>query len=279
MKKAIQIAYDRDFEKKCRIAHEAGFEHISVNFHDMTDRSAEAWAKAPETILRILSENRLTCVQSHAYYYDLRLSAEITDEERERDIRNAVRVTGEIGGKYCVYHPRTAVNDGYRSSAALEINKRTISGYLECAVKADTSIALENLPVFHGIVPVMPFYSSDYGDLIELYEALKCENLAVCWDTGHANLMAFDQAKAVRALGPRIRCTHLHNNFGMEDEHLPVDDGTVDWESVMRAFRDTGYDGPLTLETHCRYADDALLSAFAAYNLEGLKYLERMAGA
>ena len=276
MEKAIQIAYDECFEKKCRIAHEAGFEHVSVNFHDMTDRSEEAWAKAPDTILRILNENRLTCVQSHAYYYDLRISAEITDGERERDIRNAIRVTGEIGGRYCVYHPRTAVNDGCRSSVALEINKRMISGYLECAVKANTSIAMENLPIFHGIVPVMPFYSSDYGDLMELYDALACENLGICWDTGHAHLMAFDQAKAIRTLGPRIRCTHLHNNFGLEDEHLSVDNGSIDWKSIMSAFRDIGYDGALTLETHCLYGDDAFLRAFAQYNLEGLKYLERI---
>ena len=85
MKKAIQIAYDRNFEKKCRIAHEAGFEHISVNFHDMTDRSAEAWAKAPETILRmataLLTDSAQYDAMAHAVnpYGDGQACARIAD--------------------------------------------------------------------------------------------------------------------------------------------------------------------------------------------------------
>ena len=59
MDKAIQIAYNEFFEKKCIMASKAGFRHISVNFNDTTDRSPENWAAAPDNILRIMEENDL----------------------------------------------------------------------------------------------------------------------------------------------------------------------------------------------------------------------------
>ena len=35
MKKAIQIAYNRLFDIKCRYAAEAGFRHVAVNLRDL----------------------------------------------------------------------------------------------------------------------------------------------------------------------------------------------------------------------------------------------------
>lgn len=46
MDKAIQIAYNEFFETKCRLAADAGFDGIAVNFHDMKDRSETAWKEA-----------------------------------------------------------------------------------------------------------------------------------------------------------------------------------------------------------------------------------------
>ena len=99
--------------------------------------------------------------------------------------------------------------------------------------------------------------------------------MKICWDFGHANMLAFNQADAIRTLGKRIECTHVHNNFKKQDLHLPPDCGNIEWDKVMKAMNDIGYDGPLTLETHCLYVDDELLKSFAKYNYAGLIYLEQ----
>ena len=274
MIKAIQIAYDEFFEKKCRIASAAGFRHISVNFNDMKDRSPEAWEKAPYEIRRILAENDLTGVQAHLPYYDLRISAEILEKDMEEAIRNSIRVCGETGIPWCVWHPRSSVSSGFKASQALKDNLPVISGYLELAASCGTGIALENLPSFPGIIPQMPFYTSNYEDLLVLHDSFRTDNVCICWDTGHANMMHFDQADAIRFLGERIGCTHIHNNFCHNDLHLPPDNGNIKWDQVMSAFRDIRYTGPFTLETHCLYPEDHMLRAFADYNLAGLKYME-----
>lgn len=275
MDKAIQIAYNEFFETKCRLAADAGFDGIAVNFNDMKDRSETAWREAPGKILCILDKYHLKCVQTHLPYYDLKISAEILNDDMESAIRESIRVSGEIGAPWCVYHPRSAVDQGFTSAKALEINKRVISDYLECAVKAGTGMALENLPIF-GIIPVMPFYTSDYNDLCELSDSFRSEQVGICWDTGHANMMHFDQAEAIKFLGNRIKCTHIHNNFKSQDPHLPPDSGNIDWGKVMAAFKTINYNGPLTLETHCCYNDEQLWKSFAQHNCECLRFLKRL---
>lgn len=275
MIKAIQIPYNKDFEVKCRAASEAGFKHIGVGFSEKTDGEPTVWESAPETILEIFSRYDLKCVQTHLPFYDLMLSAEILDEFMECAITEAIKVSGAIGAKWCAYHPRNAVNFGYRSNKALELNRASISKYAECAAKANTGIAVENLPIFQEIIPVMPFYSCDYGDLCELADSFHSEHVGVCWDVGHANLMSFDQAEAIRYVGSRLKCTHIHNNFKDADWHLPPESGNIEWDKVMTAFSDIQYDGPFTLEVHCHYNSRSLLEAFSVYNYECLSYLEQ----
>lgn len=276
MIKSIQIAYDDAFEKKCKFASEAGFEVIAANFDAAKNISEEAWEKAPEHINGILKKYGLKCMQSHLPYYDLRISAEELDDHMEYAMEKSIKTSGAIGTQWCVYHPRTAINDGYSAKKALEINYEVISKYLDWAVKANTGIALENLPIFKGILPIMPFYTSNYFDLCDLSDSFKSDKVGICWDTGHANLMDFDQPTAIRYVGERLKCTHIHNNFKTNDDHNPPETGNIDWKNVMAAFKDIGYAGAYTLEVHCRYQDDdVLLKSFAKYNFDCLTYMEK----
>lgn len=277
MKKAIQIGYNQLFEDKCKYASEAGFSYISVNFTEVLHKTEYEWKQITEDIQRILDNNNLKCIQTHPYYYDLKLSSEIWEEDYEFAIKQAIIAGGKLGATWNALHPRSSVSSGFRASKALEDNRRYISDYLEFAVKYNTGIAVENLPVFYDIVPVMPFYSSNYEDLMVLVDSFNDPNVAICWDTGHAHLMHFNQADAIRTLGDRIKCTHIHNNFKYDDNHLPPDSGSIPWSEVMPAFASIGYDGALTLETHCCYPDPDLLKSFARYNYECLKYLEKLA--
>lgn len=275
MKKAIQIAYDNLFEKKCEYASAAGFKYISVNFADVLDKTEYEWESITENIGQILDKNKLKCIQSHPYYYDLRVSSEIREERFEFSMKQAIIASGKLGAAWCVFHPRSSISSGFCTSKSLEDNKLAFSEYLEIAIKNGTGIAAENLPVFHGIIPVMPFYSSNFEDLCVLVDSFNDKQMSVCWDTGHANLMHFDQAEAIKFVGNRIKCTHIHNNFKGSDDHLPPDSGYIEWDKVIPALCSTGFDGALTLETHCRYDDFDLLKSFAKHNYACLEFIEK----
>ena len=75
-------------------------------------------------------------------------------------------------------------------------------------------------------------------------------------------------------LGHRLQCTHINDNLGKDDLHLPPFSGTVKWETVMKALREINYTGALNLEIGLNNAaPDSLKDAGAKYSLETLKTL------
>lgn len=69
----------------------------------------------------------------------------------------------------------------------------------------------------------------------------------ICLDFGHAHAhfkddFDFDFFKN------KITSVHLHDNFGVKDDHLLPFDGNLDWQWAMSELKKAGYSGPLTLE-------------------------------
>ncbi|MFC4243617.1 sugar phosphate isomerase/epimerase family protein [Gryllotalpicola reticulitermitis] len=80
--------------------------------------------------------------------------------------------------------------------------------------------------------------------VIALHDAWRSELKGVCLDTGHANQAGLDVAAAVRRLGPRVKHLHLQDNHGGPiDEHLPIGDGLIDWDSVFTALEEVDFTG------------------------------------
>jgi sugar phosphate isomerase/epimerase len=67
-------------------------------------------------------------------------------------------------------------------------------------------------------------------------------------DTGHAVLGGMKPAEAIGIMGKRLATTHLQDNFGQRDDHLPPGRGTIAWEAVRDALRQVGYGGMLMVE-------------------------------
>jgi type I restriction enzyme S subunit len=60
-------------------------------------------------------------------------------------------------------------------------------------------------------------------------------------------MMDFDQAEAVRYLGTRIKCTHIHNNFKYHDSHLSPENGDIPWVSSKDMKTDVLYDSQIKI--------------------------------
>jgi sugar phosphate isomerase/epimerase len=273
MIKAIQIAYDNSFEKECMIVSEAGFKHVSVNFNNTPIPTDDTYDRAPDHILGVLDKYGLRAVQTHLYYYYPLLSAEKTEPELEHRILREIEVSGKIGAEWCAWHTRYYKSGEWQSGEfneelTLRYNYESISRYLEQAKKFGTGIAIENL------FGIMMFGGTDL--LMRICDSLRSDAVGICWDTGHANISKEDQADSITLLGSRIKCTHIHNNWGVRDDHAPPIYGNIEWNRVMPALAAVGYRGPLTLETHCWYESDELLRSFAKHNYDSIAYLESL---
>jgi sugar phosphate isomerase/epimerase len=52
----------------------------------------------------------------------------------------------------------------------------------------------------------------------------------------------------IEAFADRIGHLHVSDNFGKEDNHLPIGSGTVPFPKIAAALKKTGYDGTVTFE-------------------------------
>lgn len=174
-----------------------------------------------------------------AHRVDLGSTDPSTHRESIEDLVRCVDWLAAAGGNCLVVHP-----GGLSEEADLARRRSALAKALvqlgDHARGAGVLICVENMPP--GVHP-----GSRMADLAELLIELDHPALALALDTGHANLNAGVAAETLAA-GPLLATTHVHDNNGRQDTHLPPGHGTVDWTEWGRVLDSIGYTGPIMLE-------------------------------
>jgi sugar phosphate isomerase/epimerase len=156
----------------------------------------------------------------------------------------ALDICHKLGVPLLVVHPGVGNPDliGRTDVAydrARDDNMRSVGELAKIAAELGVGIALEN----RG----KDIYGSRPSDLIEMV-SIDPDTLSICIDTGHANKLGFSPAEAIEEAGEHLGATHLHDNEGSSDQHLPLFAGGIDWERVVSALRGIGYEKPGIVE-------------------------------
>src|SRR5215467_14458641 len=83
--------------------------------------------------------------------------------------------------------------------------------------------------------------------LVEFIRTTHFDDMGVCFDTGHANIMG-DVPSAFETLKPYIHSTHVHDNAKDRDSHLWPGSGTIDWKQTLELLNTAPHRPPLLLE-------------------------------
>lgn len=153
--------------------------------------------------------------------------------------------SGILGTDWAVAHPLHGGRPNYTRKDFLELNLEYFGPFVEEAAKLGYGISFENMVQFPGMEYE---YACNAEDLVELVDAFHMPNVGINWDFGHANLSVSNQAEELRKIGKRLKTTHIADNHGQRDEHLPPFYGHVDWFKMMRVLKEIGYEGNFTYE-------------------------------
>jgi sugar phosphate isomerase/epimerase len=123
---------------------------------------------------------------------------------------------------------------------AREDNMRSVGELAQIAADLGVGITLEN----RG----QDIYGSRPVDLIEMVTSIDPDTLTTCIDTGHANKLGQSPGYSIRELGRHLGATHLHDNEGASDQHLPLFCGNIDWNDVVRSLQEVSYGKPVIIE-------------------------------
>lgn len=209
----------------------AGFDGVDLALYDgvMND----GWEKRIDETAQLLENNNMVCAQVHLPFYDLFDSSEKYNEKTESQIKNSFKAMSILGAKWGALHPQSSTGFGYDRNRSMHDNIEKIKGYLEEAVKYNTGIAVENIPVFPDC-PQYKFFTANSDDHIELVDSLDSDFVKICWDFGHSNLMNYNITEILKKLGDRIKILHIHNNNGICDWHVTPSIGTIKWDDIAK---------------------------------------------
>lgn len=84
-------------------------------------------------------------------------------------------------------------------------------------------------------------------------DAVNDGDFVACLDIGHAQMRGVGTSapEMIRALGPRLKALHIHDNDKWHDSHAIPFSMSIDFGAVAQALKDVQHTGYLTLEaTH-----------------------------
>jgi sugar phosphate isomerase/epimerase len=115
-------------------------------------------------------------------------------------------------------------------------------------------------------IAVENIFEEEPSTLRALLEALDSPLVRHCFDVGHWNMFKqVGMEEWFAELGGFIAETHIHDNFGIKDDHAPIGEGTIDFELFFRLMEQYAPDAAWTIEAHSREALERSLVNIGKY--------------
>lgn len=205
-------------------------------------------------------DNGIHCNQSHAPF-------PVSCPEIRSYLKRAIECTAEAGGEICVIHPD--------NNKTAEENAEMYFELLPFAKSCNVKIATENMWNWDDEKGQSSFAACATSEsFCQHVDAVNDSYLVACLDLGHAEMAGSGSGAAnmIRALGHRLQALHIHDNDKLHDSHQIPFSMAMDFDVIVKALKDIGYSGYLTLEA------DQYLKAFDADNVfDGMKELSAAA--
>jgi len=130
--------------------------------------------------------------------------------------------------------------DSFKQRIFSEIKK-----FMTQAATRGIPVALENLHGFFDVKARFPVTPEDYNEC----RTKLGEDLYLVYDTGHGNSTGLHIIDYINKVGPgRIAGTHIHDNKGKLDQHLPLGNGNIDFTAFFYNYLSNKWSFPLNLE-------------------------------
>ena len=194
------------------------------------------YLKFARQLKKIGLDNGIVCNQSHAPF-------PTSNPTAHSFLKRAIECTAEAGGEICIVHPD--------NKQVAEKNAELYFELLPFAKACGVKLAAENMfnrePETRRIIPAA---CSSPEDFVKHLELVNDPFLVACLDIGHAEIVGCETSapEMIRALGRHLQALHIHDNNKLDDCHQLPFTMDIDFSAAIRALKEIGYQGYLTLE-------------------------------
>jgi sugar phosphate isomerase/epimerase len=166
-----------------------------------------------------------------------------------RENFDALEAGAELGIEKVVLHPGYITGLGkFLLDKAKKHGMESIEAILKKSIHLGMTVCIENM------FPQAQFLSQPH-EFQSIFESFP--EIRLTLDIGHANLGGGKNksSELIQYYGYRISHVHANDNFGKEDNHLPIGAGIIDFEKILRELKETQYDETITLEVFSKDRD------------------------
>ena len=254
-------AWDFSMFDMCRYDWQA--QKLLPNDHPLAGTNYLAFARE---LKHIGEECGIVCNQSHAPFP--------TGCRAIRDyMQRAIECTAEAGGEICVIHPD--------NNATPEQNAEMYQELLPFARGCGVKIATENMWNWDNEKGHSCFAACATPEsFVKHIDVVGDDFLVACLDIGHAEMKGSDTSavELIHALGHRLQALHIHDNDKLHDSHQIPFSMLIDFPPIVKALKEIGYSGYLTLEADHYIFDRAPEAVYGglqdlAASVNRLKYM------
>lgn len=178
----------------------------------------------------------------HSPFMDVNIAA-LQDKSRLNSIeqiKNSIDLANKINAEAVVIHPGLApfLANKYFIDKVYQYSNESIKELGEYGKELGVLTTIENMPTFDGMI---------YQNLQDLHELLVSLDMSMTLDIGHANhagyfseAMYFDSIKHI----------HCHDNFGDDDSHLALGEGSIELNTIINTLEKKNFDGIYIIEVN-----------------------------
>lgn len=231
----------------------AGFNYVDYDFYSLIGEPNSrymltGWEKQIHATADFMAQIGIRPIMCHAPKGEPARDREGILARSQR----ALQCCGILGIPDMVIHPGGL--PGWTEEESDRFNLKYISDLLPFAERAGTRILIENVGRWDE-----PFYVQSAEELVKMIEKVNHPLVQACLDTGHLGLQDQDNAYAIRLLGKHLKAMHVQDNLGSlpvpitdrawrQDLHLPPGFASIDFDAVICALKEVGYEGPWNIE-------------------------------
>lgn len=142
-----------------------------------------------------------------------------------------------IGSNFLTVH--LWMDSRYVNGSQIQLKRRVLKDLFIYARGKEVTVSLENL-------------SESCSDLE--FALSEIPEASITLDIGHGQLLSKSNTsfQIIKRLAGLIHHVHLHDNSGgtgvKDDLHLPIGDGIIDFEAILKSLLSSGYNNTMTLE-------------------------------
>ena len=252
----------------------AGFDAYDITLDLPTHPiRTDAYLEHANTLKKAADACGMPCLQAHSPFGKI---ASLEDFEFYVALhRRAIEMCHELECGMLVVHP--ANNYG-----AADNYTNLYEKLLSLAERLGVRLATENMWNWDEEKTVThPTACGTVEDFCAQIDIANSYYMTGCLDLGHAEMTgAPGAATMIRGLGKsRLGCLHVHDNDLARDKHTLPYQGKIDWEGVIEALREIGYEGHFTYEAGNfikRYPDELVMAGLMHMEQVGRYFIKRI---